>query len=275
MRSIVIGMLVLLTAGSLAAQADPLYGTIYGTTNVRSGPDPRFEIVGQLQAGDRVLIDGRESEATRWLHVAISDDAYGWIPTFMIIPDGDVTTLPILQSLVETSAGAGVLVVAYGRVNVRGTPGIDGEIVGQLDIGDEAEVLARSSARSDWLLIHFGADDQEGWVAYFTVNVTGNPSTLPILVPDSSGAGLVPPSARVSAEFNARLRAEPSLPSPIVIIVPFGAEVTLIGRSEDGAWLYLGYAGAQGWGVATLFDIDAAAVEALPVQPVPEATATP
>jgi uncharacterized protein YgiM (DUF1202 family) len=275
MRSIVIGLLVLLAAGSAAAQQEEaFFGTIYGTTNVRSGPDPRFEIVGQLQAGDRVLIDGRESEAARWLHIALTEDTYGWIPTFMIIPDDDVTALPILETLIEQGAGSIVMVAAYGRVNVRGAPGIDEEIVGQLDIGDEAAVVARSSAESDWLLIHF-ADGREGWVAHFTVTLTGDPTTLPILVPDSSGVGLVPPSLLIRALFNARLHTEPLLSAPVVITVPYNAQVTPIARTRRGDWLYVGYAEISGWGVARLFDMAANDVRALPVQTLPEATQTP
>ena len=44
---------VFLLATTVVAQAD-VTGTVYQTTNVRSGPDTRFEIVGQLSEGDEV-----------------------------------------------------------------------------------------------------------------------------------------------------------------------------------------------------------------------------
>ena len=269
MRLLMLGLLVLLTAGTfaegIAAQTETLAGIIDGTTNVRSGPDPRFEIVGQLQAGDTVVIDGRESAAGRWLHIML-EDAGGWIPAFMILPDGDVTLLPILETTIEDTPATTVRVIAYGRVNVRSAPGIDGEIIGQLDVDDEAEVIARSSARNDWLMIHFD-DEVEGWVAYFTVTVTGDASDLPILVPDSTGAGLIPPSILVRTLFNARLRLEPNLTSPLAIIVPYDTEVTPIARTERGDWVYVGYAGVEGWGVARLFALTNDELMALPVSP--------
>ncbi|MBE2268410.1 MAG: SH3 domain-containing protein [Anaerolinea sp.] len=270
MRLTVILLVALLAAGAVTAQETvSILGTIYGTTNVRSGPDPRFEIVGQLDADDLVIIDGRESAATRWLHITFEDNLNGWIPSFMVVGIGDVSTLPILQTVYE--GGAEVTVSAYGRVNVRTAPGIDSEVVGQLDVGDEAQAVARSNAQSDWLLIQL-AVEEEGWVAYFTVTVTGDPSTLPILVPDSSGAGLIPPSALIYTLFNARLHTEPNLTSPLVAIVPFSSEVTPIARTERGDWLYVGYQGMEGWGAARLFEIDAEAVTALPVSIAPEST---
>ncbi len=269
MRLLIISLLALLTAGlcaeSVAAQTETITGTIDGTTNVRSGPDPRFEIVGQLQDGDQVIVDGRESAAARWLHITL-EDAGGWIPAFMLLPDGDVTILPILDTTVEEALETAVRVIAYGRVNVRSAPGIDGEIIGQLDVNDEAEVIARSSSRNDWLMIHLD-DETEGWVAYFTVTVTGDPSGLPILVPDSTGAGLIPPSVLVRTLFNARLHIDPTLSSPLTIIVPYNAEVTPIARSERGDWVYVGYAGVEGWGVARLFAITNDDLMALPVNP--------
>lgn len=269
MRSTLILLIVLLTAGSIAAQEadESITGIIYGTTNVRVGPDPRFEIVAQLQDGDSVVIDGRESAAARWLHITLG----GWIPAFMVIPAGDVSALPILETLAGDGTGAIVMVIAYGRVNVRFAPGIDAEIVGQLDVGDEAPVLARSNAQNDWLMIRL-ANNREGWVAHFTVTVTGDPSNLPILVPDSSGEGLIPPSVLIRTLFNARLHTESTLQSPIVITVPFDTEVTPIARSERGDWLYVGYAGVEGWGVARLFEMSADAIRRLPVNTIAEAT---
>lgn len=266
MRWISIALIMLLTAGSLAAQEigiETIEGTVDGTTNVRSGPDPRFEIVGQLQAGDRVQIDGRESAAGRWLHITLIDGIDGWIPAFTVIPDADLSELPILAASDEGAAGANVRVDAYGRVNVRAAPSIDSEIVGQLDVGDQAAVIARNSAQNDWLLIRLL--DIEGWVAYFTVNVTGDPARLPILVPDSSGAGLIPPSVLIRTLFNARLHTEPTLTSPVVVTVPFNSDITPIARSERGDWLYVGYDGIEGWGVARLFQITPSQIEALPV----------
>jgi uncharacterized protein YraI len=146
---------------------------------------------------------------------------------------------------------------------VRVGPGIGYEILGQLDVDEEADAVARSTEQSDWLLISF--DDTEGWVAYFTVRVQGNPETLPVLVPDDSGQSLIPPSPVMRARFNVRLHDTPEVDTPITAIVPFDAEVTAIGRSEDGDWLFVGFGEQNGWGAAQLFNIARETVLELPV----------
>ncbi len=242
----------LLLATTVTAQGD-VFGTVYQTTNVRSGPDTRFEIVKQLSAGDRVQVDGRDADS-RWLHILLSGGEGGWLPVFALVIDGSVADVPVIEEDKGTpSPSASVSVISYGRVNVRSGPGIEYDIVGQLDVNDQAEALARSNADNDWLMIRLGAT--EGWVAYFTVNVQGDPHALPLLVPDSSGTSLIPPSRLLRARFNVRLHEQPELGSSVIVIVPFDSQVTAIGRSAKGDWLFVGYNDQTGWGVTQLFDI--------------------
>ena len=63
-RSLTIVILLLLAA-AVAAQGS-ISGTVYQTANVRSGPDTRFAIVGQLSADDEVEIDGRNLYFPHW-----------------------------------------------------------------------------------------------------------------------------------------------------------------------------------------------------------------
>ncbi|MCC6802958.1 MAG: SH3 domain-containing protein [Anaerolineae bacterium] len=256
-----------LVTATAAAQGE-VTGSIYQTTNVRRGPDTRFEIVGQLSAGDQVLVDGRDSES-RWLHILLPTGEVGWLPVFALVLDGDLADIPVLEDDAESTPvpGAAVTVVSYGRVNVRSGPGTDYEIVGQLDVDDSAEALARSSTDNDWLLILLDETEgaPEGWVAYFTVNVQGDPGILPVLVPDSSGDTLIPPSRLIRARFNVRLHDAPQLTAPTLLVVPFGSEVTAIGRSAAGDWLFVGYGEDIGWGVAQLFEISRGDIEDLPV----------
>lgn len=256
-------LLTTLATAGIVAQ-DEVFGTVYQTTNVRSGPDTRFEIVGQLTADDRVQIDGRDA-AGRWLHVLLADGSVGWLPVFALVIEGDVADIPVLEDEVEGTAepSVAVSVISYGRVNVRGGPGTEYEIVAQLDVDERAEALARSSADNDWLLIRL--EEAEGWVAYFTVNVQGDPANLPVLVPDSSGESLIPPSRLIRARFNVRLHDTPELASPVSAIVPFDNEVTALGRSVNGDWLFVGFGEENGWGVAQLFAVSRDEIEALPV----------
>ncbi|MEO8393090.1 MAG: SH3 domain-containing protein, partial [Chloroflexota bacterium] len=255
---------VLLLATTVAAQEGTISGTVYQTTNVRGGPDTRFAIVGQLSADDQVEIDGRDEEG-RWLHVVLADGTKGWLPVFALIIDDDLTNVPVVPEDAGTpEASSSISVISYGRVNVRSGPGIAYDIVAQLDVDDQAAALARSSGENDWLLIRFG--DTEGWVAYFTVNVQGDARTLPVLVPDSSGQSLIPPSRLLRARFNVRLHEAPTLSSDVVAIVPFDSEVTPIARSADGNWLFVGFNDQSGWSVTQLLDVSSEEVQALPIR---------
>ena len=272
--------MVLLLATMVAAQGIVITGTVYQTTNVRSGPDTRFAIVGQLSADDEVEIDGRDEEG-RWLHIVLTNGTEGWLPVFALIIDGDLTDIPVVGDDASTpEASSSVSVISYGRANVRSGPGIAYDIVAQLDVNDHAAALARSSRENDWLLIRFG--DTEGWVAYFTVNVQGDARTLPVLVPDSSGESLIPPSRLLRARFNVRLHETPDLGSNVVAIVPFDSEVTPIGRSADGNWVFVGFNDQSGWSVTQLLDVTREEVQALPIrtqrvtaEATPEATTEP
>jgi uncharacterized protein YraI len=251
--------------------------TAYQTVNVRSGPDTRFEIVGQLEQGDSAPVTARESEANRWLQVTLTDGASGWVASFAVIVDGDLSTLEIANEATAVPSDGRVMVVAYGRVNVRSGPSMAYDIVGQLEVEDEAEATARNNERNDWLLVENEAI--EGWVAYFTVSVQGNPETLPVLMPGGNGEEFLPPSMVTVTRFNVRLHTEPERSSETVTVVPFNSNVTLLGRTEDGSWLYVLYGETPGWGATRLFDLTREQIESVPLytpelaEVTPEATA--
>jgi uncharacterized protein YgiM (DUF1202 family) len=256
------------------AQDSDLTATAYQTINVRSGPGTQYEIVGQIPQGDSVQVNGRDSRETRWLRVTLEDEILGWVALFSVTLEGSADDLPIISDTNsgENSGDSGVTVVAYGRVNVRSGPSITYEVIGQLDVDDEAEVFVRSNLQNDWLYVETG--ELQGWVAYFTVTVTGDLDSLPVRVPDGSGEVLVPPSTLVPTRYNVHLRTAPTLNSRIAGIVPFDSPTTPIARTEDQRWIYVVYEGLEGWGMAELFDISDEQIIALPVYSL-RPTATP
>ncbi len=257
-----------------AAQDSVLTGNVYQTVNVRSGPDTQYEIVAKLDAGQTVTVNGRESEATRWLRVVLEAEeaGSGWVTAFSVTLEGDPAALPVVNAGAGETPGTGdpgtnpegvVVVIAYGRVNVRSGPGIEYDAVGQLELDEEATVLARSNTNSDWLYIeHNGL---MGWVAYFTVAMLGDPTVLPVRVPDANHTELVPPSALIATRYNVRLRSAPSTRAPVVGLVPFNSDTTPIAQTRDGRWLYVLYVDGAGWGLTQLFDLDEAQQAHIPV----------
>lgn len=266
-RLIWIFLMLVLAATIASAQDGELEGipaTLYQTVNVRTGPDTRYEIVAQVTEGDTVSVIGREGDASRWLQVVLPDGAQGWVPSYFLVFEADPMGLPIVDQEVEAAeASSDVLVTAYGQVNVRSGPGIVHDIIGQLEVDMQARALARSNPHNDWLYIE--TESLSGWVAYFTVQVQGDPSTLPVRVPDASGQELVAPAMMVAPRFNTVLRAEPALEAPEIGQVPFGSTVMPLARSEASEWLYVAFENTAGWAAVELFDITPESVEELPL----------
>lgn len=269
-----IGLLAtLLLASVVAAQDDTLLATAYGTLNVRGGPGPQFAVVGQLAAGDQLPVDGRTADGA-WLRVRLADGQTGWLPVFAVIIDGAPETLPpVAAPDPETAASAAVTVTAYGLVNVRGGPGMDYPIIGQMDAGLSAAAVGRDSLGSDWLLIEYNG--LLGWVAYFTMTVVGDPDTLPVLAVDGSGEAVVAPEDVALAYFNIRLRESPTRDAPEILVIPYASRVTLVGRSAVGDWLYVIYQDTAGWGWSAFFDVTPERLQTLPIYDPAAVEATP
>jgi uncharacterized protein YgiM (DUF1202 family) len=256
-------MLGFLTAALPAQAQGEIPATLYQTVNVRGGPDTRFDIVGQVSAGDTVQVIGRADEQSRWLQVTLSGGEEGWIPSYLLIFEADPSGLPVIAAPTGGEAGQSVTVTATGTINVRGGPSITSDIIDQLEAGDQAVALARGNEANDWLYVE--GDDVAGWVAYFTVNVNGDPNVLPLRVPDAAaGADLVHPEQLIATRFNTRLHTEPTLSSPTVDVVPFDTEVTPLAKSDDNGWLYVTAGSLTGWAVVDLFTVTPDYVMALP-----------
>lgn len=264
--TLTISLATSLTMALPTAAQQRVVGTVYQTTNVRSGPGTQYAIVGQLGEGDQVVVLGRDTSA-RWLQIDAVPDMMGWLPAFSLLLEVEIDGLDIVEPGSETTpeVESHVTVESYGRVNVRSGPGIDYAIVGQLDVGERVEATARSNHANDWLLVEL-ADKSEGWVAYFTVQVTGDPEALPVLTPDATGQTLVEPTALAQTRFNVRLHLDPSLESPVVAVIPFSHTVTPLARTAQGDWVLVAYQDLTGWGAARLFSMDDVRFNDLPVQ---------
>ena len=252
--SLLLGTLLICGAYLAVAQDSEVYATAYQTVNVRSGPGTQYEIVGQLNAEDRVPVTGRDSEMTRWLQVSLPDsDVSGWVAYFTVTLEGQAESLPVVAETPVPGTPVPARIISYGRVNVRSGPGVSYDMRGQLEVGDEAQITARSNYNNDWLYIE--NDAISGWVAYFTVQVEGRLDEIPVRLPDASTGELVPPATLIHANFNARLHSAPNFRATVLVVIPYQTSLTPTGITPDGRWLYLNYEGHQGWAWARLFDL--------------------
>jgi uncharacterized protein YraI len=155
------------------------------TVNVRAEPSNQSEILTRLKNGDEVVVLGRSDERTSWLRLDL-EGVEGWVAYFTVTLNGQASELPILDPetgvpvylTLETPVG-NVVAEAFRTVNVRSGPGIEYEQIGQLEDGDTLAVTGRSDSDNNWLLIEY--ENGEGWVAYFTVSVSGYLDNLPIV----------------------------------------------------------------------------------------------
>lgn len=156
----------------------------------------------------------------------------------------------------QEATPGGVTVQAYRIVNVRSTPGVGSPIVTTLNPGDTARVIARNNEENDWLLIQAG--DEQGWVAYFVVAVTGDLSKLPIeeILPETSTEsldaaavpGLMADDVSATAYRRVNVRSLPTVNSEVVTILERGAVVPVLARSNESSdWLKVETETDTGW----------------------------
>ncbi|MEQ8677472.1 MAG: ABC transporter substrate-binding protein [Aggregatilineales bacterium] len=75
----------------------------------------------------------------------------------------------------------GVFITIESNVqNVRSGPSIDYDVLGQLRQGETRQVIG-ATANFDWVVIEFRG--QQGWLATYLLDVTGDRSTIPIISP--------------------------------------------------------------------------------------------
>ena len=150
-----------------------------------------------------------------------------------------------------------VIAKAYRTVNVRSGPSTEYDIIGQLNSGNETRITGRSDQESNWLRIAFGA--QEGWVAYFTVTVVGDASTLPVveaLADRADASNFVSPTPTVahrsgdvymSTFRRVNVRSGPGMEYQRIGALDPGNSADITGRTNDNEWLQIDFDGQQGW----------------------------
>ncbi len=163
-------------------------------------------------------------------------------------PDGQSPVLPI-PNVVPGSGGQSLasavgLVVNANLLNVRSVDNVGGAVLEQIRGGTLVTVLARNSAAT-WLRIRTPSG-VVGWVnARFIQTNLPDIRSLPV---DGIGGGAgVSTGVRGQLTSGLRLREGPGLTFRQLTIIEWGQTVDIIGRSGDGQWYEVIYAGQRGW----------------------------
>jgi len=206
-----------------------------------------------------------------------------------------VLMIGLLSAISVFAQDVGVTAQAFRTVSIRQGPGTNYDIIGQLQSGDTVTVIARSDDDSNWLRVQSGVIN--GWIAYFTVTVSGDVSQLEIidLQPVNLPAAAVEadPIPFVSAQDyegqpyvttfrRINVRVSPSSEFGRLGFMNPGNVADLTGRTDDNEWLQIDFNGQRGWVaffvVSVTGDVDALPIVAFnftPETPVPTRTPTP
>ncbi len=165
--------------------------------------------------------------------------------------------LPAMFFAANVFAQDEVIAQAYATVNVRSGPGTQYDIIGQLTSGNEVEITGRNDEESNWLRISFAG--REGWVAYFTVSVLGNADQLPIVASrtpqDNTPVRATATPIHIQADSSlfitayrtVNVRSGPGTEYVSIGSLQTGNTADVTGKSNDGEWLRINYAGEDGW----------------------------
>ncbi|MFM8321364.1 MAG: SH3 domain-containing protein, partial [Chloroflexota bacterium] len=154
------------------------------TVNVRKLPGLDAARIGTLKPGELLPAEGL-SEDGFWVALKLPDGRTGWVSIdYVRLTNKDnlavVTIAPtVLGTRFPTAAPGSAFLVSSWSVNIRGGPGGEYPVIGQMSQGETAPVVGRSADGTWWQIAYFGAADQLGWVAADYVQVA-NPQGVPV-----------------------------------------------------------------------------------------------
>jgi uncharacterized protein YraI len=235
-------------------------------TNVRSGPSTDFDRVGRLDSGSTVSVVAKNVAADWWqIEFEPADGGLAWVAAEVVEFVGDSTALPVVagpgESLAESEVELPTVEIPAGGVNVRSGPGLDFDLLGRLDEGEEAAISGKSEA-GDWWQIEY--DEGQGWVTAALVDFAGDAAEVPVVIVSSEDDIFPTPTATptvpvvagsVAATDAVNVRAAPALDAARVGGLYSGESAEVLAMSEDGEWWQIKFAdGIEGlaW-VATEF----------------------
>lgn len=154
--------------------------------NIRSGPGLGYNKIGVVAIGQQVSATGISPDGF-WLAIRIPESSeLGWISADYVVPQ-DFENLKIiaLESISDTliipTPGEGKpTATAMTMVNIRKGPGLQYNILGRLEPGQQAEILGISPDKSWWLISVMVKGEDRGWVAVNFVQAV-NTDGIPII----------------------------------------------------------------------------------------------
>lgn len=258
-------------------------------TNIRSGPATTFDIVGRLEADSFAVVVGRTETSDWWLiEFESAPDGQAWVSAEVVEFVGNTSSVPVVDAPAapseETSDSTGdtaVIRVPAGGVNVRSGPGLDFDLLGRLDAGAQAAVVAKDDSGEWWQIEYEAGENNLAWVADVVVDFSGDPDTVPPAAGSIASEAVQTPVPVVAGSVEAtdpvNVRSEPSTEGVILGGLYPGESADVLSISEDGEWWQIEFAAAPAepaW-VAAEFVRFTGEKESVPIFGLGTATPTP
>ncbi|MBI5671621.1 MAG: SH3 domain-containing protein [Chloroflexi bacterium] len=204
-------LLIIVTAPSLTLADVPQQGSVSATTtgkmNIRSGPGTEWRWLGTVEAGQTVVLDGRNARAD-WVRGISPQGIVGWMfASYLNIPIEQVVALPIIAPDTPSQLGGsappanapaenpapaapiegGIPATITNGVNVRSDASTSAAKIGRLTYLTEVSANGRN-ARGDWVRVSFATGT--GWVSAAYISLPpGEIMKLPIVEGGASVSG--------------------------------------------------------------------------------------
>ncbi len=193
---------------------------------------------------------------------------------------GEINSAAVTPVGADANQIVGTVTVNEGtNLQLRRTPGIDGESLALVPAGAQVVVLAKFEVKSKggvvgepastiWLLVRYATDTGTitGWVNSQYVQLTfhqrkADLSEVPTATEITRGfiegnATVVKPPAppgiiatvdKLNQGANLQLRNLPNATAESLALVPAGTELPVLGRNGDGNWLMVRFEDKEGW----------------------------
>jgi Tol biopolymer transport system component len=163
--------------------AAPIPALVTDTLRVREQPNTTSRILGRLKAQQTVLLLSRTDDA-KWFSIEYPEASgqIGWIFGEIVLPQGDVNTLPV--GLIAPKPPEGAI---FARVKTEGDPlrmragpGTTYEIVARVPDTTRVLVVAKSADESWYQIIYPPDSGQRGWVSGEFLAPESSPASLQI-----------------------------------------------------------------------------------------------
>ncbi len=133
-----------------------------------------------------------------------------------------------------TATPAGVVATVTGRPfqNVRSGPSTVFEILGQMNEGEQAQVIG-ASRDNTWVVIDFRG--RQGWMSAPLLDIFGNLNTVPIIDSPPTPTPAATATAAPPQEADIVVESAIASPSPIIVNQPFNVNVVVRNNGNTAA----------------------------------------